>query len=205
MPVKSEVKDGQIEYKEFKLENLDEMTGVFTGVASIMGMEDLGGDIIEDGAFEKTLKDNPVVPILLQHDSREVIGEGVMEVSGKKLLVKGQLDMDDPVAVRALGKLKKRLLKGLSIGFQSLRVTYEETKDKYIRHIQELKLWEVSIVTFPMLPKAQVTSVKDISVPLPDAGGTSTLGDDTKAAPRELAPGLLVRIDEMRSMIANHR
>jgi len=200
MPVKPEDRGG-IEFKEFKLEDLDESTGQFKGIASIIGVEDLQGDVIEEGAFTKTLAENPIVPVLLQHDSRDVIGEGTLEMSGKKLLIKGQLDMDDPVAVRTLGKLKKRLMKGLSIGFQALRVTWEEKKDRYIRHIDELKLWEVSIVTFPAMPKAQVTSVKELSPP--DAGQESTSEPETKTAPATLPPGLLDCIERVRSLAAN--
>ena len=150
------------EVKDFEFKELDEGTGQFSGIASITGVEDLGNDIMEDGCFQKSIQENPVIPVLLQHDSREVIGSGSLEMSGKKLILTGQLDMDDPVAVRTLGKLKKKLLKGLSIGFQALRVTWEETKEKYIRHVTEAKLWEVSIVTFPMLPAAQVTTVKSL-------------------------------------------
>jgi hypothetical protein len=150
------------EVKDFEFKELDESTGQFSGIASITSIEDLGGDIMEDGCFEKSIKDKPVIPVLLQHDSREVIGEGTVEMDGQKLMLKGQLDMDDPVAVRTLGKLRKKLLKGLSIGFQAIRVTWEETKERYIRHVTEAKLWEVSVVTFPMLPAAQVTAVKSL-------------------------------------------
>jgi len=151
------------EVKDFEFKELDESTGQFSGIASITSIEDLGGDVMEDGCFEKSIQDKPVIPILLQHDSREVIGEGTLEMVGQKLMLKGQLDMDDPVAVRTLGKLRKKLLKGLSIGFQAMRVTWEETKDKFIRHVTEAKLWEVSVVTFPMLPAAQVTAVKSLT------------------------------------------
>lgn len=235
--MKRDKQEHAIEVKDFEFKELDESTGKFKGIASVVGIEDLAGDVIEEGAFDKTLKENPVVPVLLQHDSREVIGSGTVSMDGKKLMIDGQLDMDDPVATRALGKAKKKLIKGLSIGFQALRVTWEETKERYIRHITELKLWEVSLVTFAAMPKAQITSVKDLmSEPdlqadvcelkagrkisaasrsrieaamkelqalLDDAGDDSTSEDEAKTAPAEVPPGLLDRITNMRSMIAN--
>lgn len=138
--------------------------GTFQGVASVYGVEDLGGDVIEKGAFKKTIAENPVVPILWHHDSREVIGSGELKEWQGKILIAGQLDMEDPIAVKVYRKLKAKLIKGLSIGFQAIKSTFSEVMVdgaiKYVRTIQELKLWEVSIVTFPMLPQAQVTRVK---------------------------------------------
>lgn len=138
--------------------------GTFSGVASVYGVEDLGGDIIEKGAFKKTLAENPTIPVLWQHDQTEVIGQGEVKEWQNKILLNGKLDNEDPVAQKAYRKLKNGLIKGLSIGFQAIKSTWEEIEEagrrRYIRHIHELKLWEVSVVTFPMQPAAQVTRVK---------------------------------------------
>lgn len=145
--------------KNMQFKALDDV-GSFEGVAAEIGVEDLGGDIIEPGAFDKTLSERPTVKILNQHDTREVIGEGTVKIRGKRAILTGQLDMDDPVAVKVYNKLKKGLITGLSIGFEAIKVTWEESKDGFIRHINELKLWEVSIVTFPMQSGAQITALK---------------------------------------------
>jgi len=141
--------------------------GTFQGVASVYGVEDLGGDIIDRGAFTKTIAENPVVPILWQHDSHEVIGQGEVKEWQGKILLAGQIDLEDPIGQKAYRKLKAKLIKGLSIGFQAVKATFQDvTTDagsKMVRRIQELKLWEVSIVTFPMLPQAQVTRVKSLA------------------------------------------
>ena len=50
------------------------------------------------------------------------------------------------------------MLKGLSIG-------YDNVKSKVVdgvRRLSELKLWEISLVTFPMNPAAQVMGVKTV-------------------------------------------
>lgn len=138
--------------------------GSFVGIASVYDVEDLGGDIIEKGAFKKTISEHPVVPILWQHDSSEVIGSGEVKEQGNKIMLTARLDLEDDVAKKAYRKLKQKLIKGLSIGFQTIKAKFEELEEegrtKYIRRIQELKLWEVSVVTFPMLPAAQVMNVK---------------------------------------------
>lgn len=152
-----EVKHIEIEIKEAT------DLGIFDGVASLYGQRDLGGDLIEKGAFTKTIGENPVIPILWQHDSREVIGTGQLKDSPSGLKVHGELDMEDSLAVKALRKIKTGLVRGLSIGFQALKWDYqqEEGQSWPTRIIKEVKLWEVSIVTFPMLPAAQITSAKD--------------------------------------------
>jgi len=138
--------------------------GTFTGTASMYDVEDLGGDVIEKGAFTKTISEHPTVPILWQHDSSEVIGQGEVKEVGNKITLAAKLDLEDPLAQKAHRKLKNKLIKGLSIGFQAVKSTWQDVKDgdatRYVRRIQELKLWEVSVVTFPMLPQAQVTRVK---------------------------------------------
>jgi len=134
--------------------------GTFTGIASVYGVEDLGGDVISKGAFTKTIQENPTIPILWQHKSDEVIGEGSVSEWQGKLMLKGTLDMEDATAQKAYGKMKRKLIKGLSIGFTTVKSAFGEVEGRMVRNISELKLWEVSVVTFPMLPAAQVTRVK---------------------------------------------
>lgn len=143
----------------FELKEVNE-DGSFVGIASVYGVEDLGGDVIEKGAFRKTISENPTVPILWQHKSEEVIGSGTVKEWQGKVLLEGQLDLEDPTAMKAYKKMKSKLIKGLSIGFNTIKHTWEDVEGRMVRHITELKLWEVSVVTFPMLPAAQVTRVK---------------------------------------------
>jgi hypothetical protein len=131
--------------------------GKFVGMASVYGNTDLGGDVVERGAFAKTLQENPVIPILWHHDAKEAIGHGTLRSTRDGLEVAGELDMLDPTAQKALRKMKLGLSKGLSIGFQSIQ---DEIKNG-VRHLKEIKLWEVSVVTFPMNILAFVTGVKD--------------------------------------------
>jgi HK97 family phage prohead protease len=151
--------------KDFRFE-LKSLTaeGTFEGLAAVYGNVDLGGDVIEAGAFQKTLADKGgEVPILWQHDQREPIGLGKLTDSSQGLIVRGELALESPVAQKAYGLLKRGVLKGLSIG-------YDSVKDKMVggvRRIAEMKLWEVSLVTFGMNPLAQVLGVKNLE----DFGG----------------------------------
>lgn len=154
---------GFMELKGFEFKEISE-DGSFKGIASVYGVEDLGGDVIEKGAFTKSISEKPVIPILWQHKSDEVIGLGEVKEWQGKLMIEGKLDLEDPTAAKAYRKIKSKLISGLSIGFTTVKSVWEEIEEagasRWVRRIHELKLWETSIVTFPMLPAAQVTRVK---------------------------------------------
>ncbi len=145
----------------FKLEikEMGSTEGTFTGLASVYGNKDLGGDVVMPGAFAKTLNDkNGEVPILWQHDTCEPIGLGKLNDSNDGLQIKGELVLESPVAQKAYGLMRRGVLKGLSIGYDTVK---EDIKDS-TRFLKEIKLWEVSLVTFPMNQAAGVQSVKRI-------------------------------------------
>src|SRR5690606_27708003 len=147
----------------FEVKQLDE-AGVFEGYAAVFGNEDLGGDVIEPGAFKKTLKENPTLPILWQHDVREPIGVSLEAYEdGKGLRVKGQLNLETSRGREAYALLKQGALRGLSIGYDTIKEAWHGS----VRRLKEIRLWEWSLVTFPMNPRAQVTAVKAV-VPFQD-------------------------------------
>lgn len=136
--------------------------GTFTGLAAVYGNQDLGGDIIMPGAFAKTISDKQgEVPLLWQHDAREPIGLALLKDSAEGLVVDGNLVMQSPTAQKAYALMKAGVLKGLSIGYDTIVSEYDREND--IRRLKELRLWEVSTVTFPMNPRAQITDIKCIA------------------------------------------
>lgn len=139
-------------------------TGSFEGVLATYNNVDLGGDVIEPGAFTKTIAEHgPEVKLLWQHEPSNVIGTLQLIDGPDALRVKGQIELDDdiPFSKTAYKLLKKRLLSGLSIGYDTVK---DETKNG-IRYLKELRLWEGSLVTFPMNELAGVTSVKKRGAP----------------------------------------
>lgn len=151
----------------FETKDLKE-TGEFEGYASIFGTMDQGGDIVEPGAFIEGLvqakKEGRVIPMLWQHDQREPIG-GWTDIAEdtKGLYVKGYLDIeDDPLAKRAYGKLKRKTMGGLSIGYRLPPGGAEFDDKRRARRLKKIDLREISLVTMPMLIQARVTSIKSI-------------------------------------------
>jgi HK97 family phage prohead protease len=136
--------------------------GTFSGYASIFGEVDLGKDAIERGAFRKSLSERGPegVRMLFQHDPSEPIGAWkTIREDGRGLYVEGVL-ADGVARAREVHQLlKNAALDGLSIGFRTVRARTDAKSG--VRRILEADLWEISVVTFPMLPSARVQNVKD--------------------------------------------
>lgn len=149
--------------------NSTEQYGVFEGYGSMFGNTDLGNDVIEKGAFRESLMNRPPekVKLLYQHKSDMPIGvfDEIRE-DENGLYVKGRLALKTKAGQEAYELLKMGALDGLSIGFKTdpKNVSYEERGK--VRRIKKVDLMEVSLVTFPMNPKATVRLVKgeDISI-----------------------------------------
>jgi HK97 family phage prohead protease len=131
--------------------------GTFIGLGSVYGNVDLGGDMVLPGAFTKTLAEKRgQVPLLMGHNSSSPIGLATVTDSPQGLIVKGELVLEADGATSAYALLKKGVIKGLSIGYD----TVKSVMDNGVRKLSELKLWEISLTAFPMNPEAMVTSVK---------------------------------------------
>jgi hypothetical protein len=147
------------ERKAFKL-RIRELgdNGLFEGYASTFGNVDSYGDIVERGAFARTIDQNDGrFPILWQHRSDEPIGVSVeMSEDLHGLAVTGQLNLETQRGREAHSLLRQGAIKGLSIGFE----TVKQTLLGGVRHLVEIRLWEFSVVTFPANDLATVTAVK---------------------------------------------
>jgi HK97 family phage prohead protease len=129
--------------------------GTFTGVLSVYDVVDLGNDSISKGAFSKTLQESGGdIPCLWQH--RDPVGMLAVKDTGEALEVQGTLVMDLQLARDAVALMKAGVVHGLSIGYKVIKSKVENG----VRILKEIALYEGSIVTFPMLPQAQVTGVK---------------------------------------------
>lgn len=143
----------------FEIKSIAE-DGTFEGWLSPYGAVDHANDVVEPGSYTKTLQEHGnVIPMLWQHDETEPIGELTLEDRTDGLYCKGRLLMELPTAKKAYLLIKARIVKGLSIGFDTIKSNVVAG----IRHLKEIKLWEGSIVTFPCASQAVITSVKNRS------------------------------------------
>lgn len=136
-------------------------SGRIEGYASLFGLVDDGGDMVMKGAFARSLHKRGAagVKMLWQHRAAEPMGVWTSIVEDTRgLKVAGRLDLSVARAREALSLMQKGAVDGLSIGFKTLRATKDKASG--VRKLFELDLWEISIVTFPMLTQARIGAVK---------------------------------------------
>jgi HK97 family phage prohead protease len=126
------------------------------GYASRFGAADQGGDVVARGAYAASLGTGRGVKMLWQHDPAQPIGvwEELHE-DETGLWVKGRLLEGVAKAREAAALIGAGAIDGLSIGYRTKRAVKD---DGGRRFLTELELWEVSLVTFPMLPSARVAA-----------------------------------------------
>jgi hypothetical protein len=141
-----------------------EQNGVFEGYASLFGIADLGKDVVMPGAFKDSLVTRGVgnIRLLWQHDPAEPVGRWLsIEEDRRGLRVRGKLNLAVERARDIHALMRDGGVDGLSIGFRVERARAERPTG--LRRLEKLDLWEISIVTFPMLPGARVETVKQTS------------------------------------------
>ncbi len=135
--------------------------GTFAGYASLFGKPDLGKDVVVRGAFTASLKRRGAkgIKMLFQHDPNQPIGVwDQIEEDEKGLCVSGRLMPDVARAREVLSLMRAGALDGLSIGFRTVMGGRDARTG--VRHLKEIDLWEISVVTFPMHPDARISTVK---------------------------------------------
>ncbi len=136
-------------------------SGVFVGYASLFGRRDQSGDIVMPGAFRDTIakRGSQGVRMLFQHDAAEPVGTWLeLKETERGLHVTGRLDANVQRGRELFSLLESKGLDGLSIGFRALAAMRDRASGA--RLIRQIDLWEISLVTFPMLEGARVSQVK---------------------------------------------
>ena len=172
---------------KFNLESSDENTGEFSGYAAVFGNLDDGNDIIEKGAFAKTIAaDLDRIKILALHNSSWLPVGKPLELREDEhgLFIRGKIS-DTSMGRDVMTLLRDGVLCELSIGYDA--VDFEWDGDSGIRHLKEIKLWEVSIVTWAMNDQATIDEVKSMAEALKSE---VTSGQLTEAKANSLKPFL---------------
>lgn len=146
--------------KKLQIKSNDEFEGTFSGYASVFHVKDSYDDVVLPGAFTKTLEESKDVKLLWQHDPEQPIGviTNIYEAE-KGLKIEGKVLTATSKGKEVYELLKSKSIDGLSIGYEVL----DSYEDGDTRYITEVKLWEVSVVTFPANKMAKVEDVKDAS------------------------------------------
>lgn len=159
--------------------------GSFSGYASLFGLVDLGRDRVMPGAFAQSLarRGTAGIRLLWQHDPAQPIGVWTeIREDSRGLFVRGQLSPGVAQGREAMVLIRQGAIDGLSIGFRTARSRKDAAG---VRELLEIDLWEISLVTFPMLPDARVLALKGAM--------SARLAALIRRAARELAGGSLPR------------
>src|SRR5690625_2705681 len=166
-------------------DNLEE--GQFEAYASVFGNTDSYGDIVEPGAFTRTLSEwkdrGETIPVLWGHDMHDPFANigGILSAEEDEhgLKVTGQLDLDNPTAAQVYRLMKGRRTNRMSFAYS---VRDSEKRDDG-NHLKDLDLFEVSVVQVPANDLAEELTVKSATDALVKAG--RVLSQKNEAALRE--------------------
>lgn len=139
--------------------------GVIEGYASLFNVADSDADVVAPGAFDASLRahvrSGRQLPILWQHDATRPLGVWrLVKTDAVGLFVSGQLFIHEVAqAAEAYALVKQGALSGLSIGYRPERARRDPKRG--VRILEQIRLFEISLVTFPALETARVSAVKE--------------------------------------------
>jgi HK97 family phage prohead protease len=139
--------------------------GTVEGYASLFAVADQARDMMMPGAFDATLKARGPrrIPMLFQHDPAEPVGVWLeLREDDRGLYARGRLIPEVARGRELLSLLKAGAIDGLSIGFRTVKGNIEPKTR--VRRLIAVDLWEISIVTFPLLAGARVHAVKQATL-----------------------------------------
>lgn len=190
-----------IETRVFHLSDLEvradgDAAPEFSGYAAVFNQEtELWPGFREQvapGAFTKTLQERDDVVLLFNHDSDTVLASTkgrslTLSEDSVGLKVNATLDPTDTDTQRVVPKMKRGDIDQMSFGFQTIADEFRHDEDgTVLRTLKEVKLWDVSVVTWPAYPGTEADvralAVRDIDSQIADVAGV-----DVEAWTRALA------------------
>jgi HK97 family phage prohead protease len=148
---------------KFQLTESDTEQGHFVGLATMFGsvIEAFVPTLIQPGAFTKTLREGrDRIKLLWQHDRDKPIGLPIaLAETSAGLEVTGRLSMTQQ-GREALMLMRDGVLDALSIGFDAIvEELQKDSRGNVTRILKEIKLWEISLVTWGADPNARILEV----------------------------------------------
>lgn len=162
----------ELKTRSWQIKALDDERGIIEAYGSVFNNVDQGDDIVRRGAFKRTIQNAKarvqsgnakfLAPMLWQHNPAEPIGGWIdMREDEHGLLCKGQIILETDLGRNVYQLIKAGVIQEFSIGYDVPKGGAKYEKDTGYRELLELRLWEVSPVTFAMNPEALLQSVKN--------------------------------------------
>lgn len=138
--------------------------GVFEGYASVFGVVDSDGDIIEPGAFAQALKtQSRAVAMFFNHRRNEIpVGKWLdLAEDSTGLHVRGELTPGNPQSEALKAAMIHGTVGGMSVGFSAAKGDITSIATGYsFRNVTRLS--EISVCTFPANEAATVSTLKSM-------------------------------------------
>ena len=169
------------------IKDIDVQSRIVTGYLSAFGNVDSDNDIIEKGAFSKSINERlSEIFYLQQHDWSKPLGKfKVLQEDEKGLYFEGEI-INTSFGEDQLKLYEAGIVKEHSIGFITVKSDFKQENENYIRIIKEVKLYEGSAVTLgansqtPFLGfKSSVNEVKDLYKKILKAHKDGSFTDET--------------------------
>jgi HK97 family phage prohead protease len=134
-------------------------SAIIQGYASVFHTPDQQGDILMPGAFKKDLYTLLNIPVLWQHYPNTPIGKVTSAKEDQYgLWVTLNICTETQIGKEAIKLIESGILRGLSIGFKA--ICTQRGTGNIRRKLYEVKLKEISLVTFPSHEKAIIIDCK---------------------------------------------
>ena len=155
-----------MDFRSFRLEMKDTVAskGEFNGYAAIYGNEDRNGEVIDPGAMKRSIDHaDGEFPLLWQHQKEALIGMVRLEDDARGAKAFGKVNLDIDAGRQAFKMMvpmegfTRGALRDLSIGY----IVKKDEMHGSVRHLKEIQLLEVSLVTIAANPKTNITRVKE--------------------------------------------
>ena len=145
-------------YKQGEISDIDDKLGIVKGYGSVFGNVDSDNDIVQKGAYSRTIKNNGSrVKYLYQHDITKPIGR-MKELEEDEYGLKFIAEIPKTTfGTEILELLKYNVIDENSVGMQVLD---REHREDGVRVITEAKLYEISAVTIAANDQAKILDVK---------------------------------------------
>ena len=154
----------ELEYKsttvEFKATGDD---GQYEGHFSVFGNIDDGNDIAHTGMFQKTIEERGKrVKVFYAHDWMKLIGPPptILKEDSTGLFAAGRLTLGSFWGREAWSLMKDGALTEGSFGYETVKADPESLVDRVVRHLREVKLFEISPVPLGMNALTEIRAVK---------------------------------------------
>lgn len=179
-----------------EIKAVDTAQRLITGHAAAIGNKDRVGDVIDTGAFDRTLKENDDVLVFIGHDSsRLTVGEPVSIRPDTKGLLTQTRVYNTPAGDELLEVAKQRMASGKTLGMSIGYRTVKSRNSGGARHLLDVDLVEYSFLASPALaanPEATVTGVKRHKAT--GSGPVITTDDSYEELREDLATAAAIRL-----------